>query len=207
MNNEEVEGTKTDDIPKSWPEHLDQAIRTLNGRLLPALKFSPKELLLGLVVNTKPTSSQDASLPITETNVITQMAYVAQQRLDRYAAAVTHALKRKNAFDRKVLKQSPGEVTFSIGQLVQIYHSDLDYTFKTECKLLPKWSSPQRITTRNANSYSLETLKGEPIQGRFSARRLRSFIPQDGTKLADEQRRVEERCAESEQRRVKEDRL
>ena len=42
----------TDSIPKSWPDHFDKAIQIINSRLLSALKFSPKELLLGLVVNT-----------------------------------------------------------------------------------------------------------------------------------------------------------
>jgi hypothetical protein len=205
LNDEEAEKTKVEDIPKSWPEHLDEAIRTLNGRLLPALKFSPKELLLGLVVNTKPTDTQEASSPISVTNVATQMAYVAQQRLDGYAAAVSHALKRKNTFDRKVLKQSPGEVVFSKGQLVQIYRSDLDFTFKTERKLLPKWSSPQRIKSRNLNAYTLETLSGDPIQGTFSARRLRRFLPLEGTKLAEEQKLVEEKSAEEEQHRLEEE--
>ena len=66
------------------------------------------------------------------------MAYVAQQRLDGYAEAVAHALRRKSTFDKRVLAKHPGEVTFSKGQLVQIYRSDLDYTFKMERKLLPK---------------------------------------------------------------------
>ena len=134
-----------------------------------------------------------------EADTTVQMAYVAQQRLDGYTAAVAHALRRKHVFDKRVLEHTPGEVIFSKGQLVQIYRSDLDYTFKTERKLLPKWSSPQRISAKkNLNSYSLETLNGDPIPGSFSARRLRRFIPHEGTKLADEQRQVEERCAEDE---------
>jgi hypothetical protein len=101
------------------------------------------------------------------------MAYVAQQRLDRYAEAVAHAVKRKATFDRKVLVQDPGEVVFLNGQLVQIYHNDLDYTFKkTECKLLPKWSIPHWITSRQLNSYTLETTSGDPLPRFFSARRL-----------------------------------
>lgn len=39
-------------MPENWPTHLDEAIRYLNRRILPFLKFSPNELLLGLVVNT-----------------------------------------------------------------------------------------------------------------------------------------------------------
>jgi hypothetical protein len=66
---------------------------------------------------------------------------------DRYAEAVAHALRRKKAFNKKVFAQKLGEVTFSKGQLVQIYRSNLDYTFKTEHKLLPKWSIPQQITS------------------------------------------------------------
>ncbi|KAH7919481.1 hypothetical protein BV22DRAFT_987328, partial [Leucogyrophana mollusca] len=78
----------------------------------------------------------------------THMAYVAQQRLDGYDSIVKHALKRKDAFDRRVLRSQPGEVIFSIGQLVQVHRSDLEYTFKAECKLVPKWSIPHRVTER-----------------------------------------------------------
>ncbi|KAG2749755.1 hypothetical protein P692DRAFT_201656022, partial [Suillus brevipes Sb2] len=81
-------------------------------------------------------------------DVSTQMAYVAQQQLDGYDAAVRHAIKRKAAFDKRVLERTPGEVIFSIGQLVQYYRSKLDYTFDAKRKLLPKWSPPHRITAR-----------------------------------------------------------
>jgi hypothetical protein len=127
------------------------------------------------------------------------MAYVAQQHLDGYAEAVAHALKRKSIFDKRVLSRKPGEVIFSIGQLVQIYRSDLDYTLKTERKLLPKWSIPQRIASRLLNSYTLETRKGDPIPGTFSARRLRRFIPKEGSKLGEEQKLFEERRREKEE--------
>jgi len=112
---------KIEDLPKSWPDHFDEAIRILNWHLLPHLKFSPKELLLGLVVNTKPTGVTHATQPTSEADIMTQMAYVAQQRLDGYAEAVTHAMKRKTAFDKRVFAQGLGEVIFSKGQLVQIY--------------------------------------------------------------------------------------
>ena len=196
LNNDEIEKMPTDDIPKHWPDHFDNAIRILNWHLLPALKFSPKELMLGLVINTRPTDLDCATAPTAETDATLQMAYVAQQRLDGYAEAVTHALKRKSAFDRKVQAGKLGEVIFSKGQLVQIYRSDLDYTFKTERKLLPKWSIPHRVTARQLNSYTLETTEGEPVPGHFSARRLRKFIPKEGTKLAEEQRCLELRLAE-----------
>jgi len=195
LNNNDIEKMKVDDIPKTWPDHFEEAIRILSWRFLPSLKFSPKELLLGLVVNTKPTDIAHSTLPTSETDATTQMAYVAQQRLDGYAEAVAHALRRKRAFDRKVLAQNPGEVVFSKGELVQIYRSDLDYTFRTERKLLPKWSLPQRVASRNLNSYNLETIKGDPVPGLFSARRLRRFTPKEGTKLSKDQKLVEKHCA------------
>ena len=80
--------------------------------------------------------------------------------MDGYAEAVVHAMKRKSWFDRSVLARKPGEVIFSTGQLVQVYRSDLDETFKTERKLLPKWSPPYRVVSRMLNSYVLEMLKG-----------------------------------------------
>ena len=177
IREDDYNGVEWENIPASWPKHFDKAIRIMNWRLLPSLKFSPKELLLGLVVNTKPTNINQSVLPITEQEVATQMAYVAQQRLGGYAGVVVHMVKRKSVFDKKVLAHKPGEVTFSKGQLVQIYHSDLDETFKTECKILPKWSPPHRITSRALNSYTLETLIGAPINGHFSARCLQRCWP------------------------------
>ena len=163
LNEEETKKMSTDDIPRGWPDHFDEAIRILNWCLLPALKFSPKELMLGLVINMKPSDPNSSNLPISESDAALQMAYVAQQHLDGYSEAVAHTLKRKTAFDKRVLSRNPGEVIFLKGQLVQIYRNDLDYTFKTDRKLLPKWSVPQRVVSRNLNSYKLETLNGDPI--------------------------------------------
>ena len=184
-----------DKLQKTWPLHVDDTVLALNTGILPALKFTPKELLLGLVVNTPRTPLSISSAEPLPTEVETQMAYVAQQRLDGYEAIVRHAVSRKGAFDRRMLAKKPGQVIFKRGQLVQIYRSDLDYTFKTERKLLPKWSQPRRVTKRLRNSYKLENLDGSEIEGTFSSRRLREFIPREGTQLALAQRELEERIA------------
>jgi len=115
------------------------------------------------------------------------MAYVAQQRLDGYDEAVRHALKWKAAFDKCVLQRHPGEVAFARGQLVQVYRNDLDYTFKTDRKLLPKWSQPCRVAEQLHNSYKIETLTGSPLSGLYHARRLRAFTPKEGSRLHDAQ--------------------
>ncbi|KAA1477542.1 hypothetical protein DENSPDRAFT_759666, partial [Dentipellis sp. KUC8613] len=75
------------------------------------------------------------------------MAYTMQQCLDGYSAAMQHTINRKAESDRRVARTT-GERIFTKGQLVQVYRSDLDYTFSTERKLLPKWSTPYRIANR-----------------------------------------------------------
>ena len=129
--------TKREDLPRNCPDYLEEAIRIINTRLLPALNYSLKELLLGLVVNTTPTNPTISSEPITVDDTTTQMAYVAQQQLDGYSEMVNHALKRKAIFDKQVLARKPGEVIFHKGQLVQIYHSDLDYPTRRNANCFP----------------------------------------------------------------------
>jgi hypothetical protein len=65
----------------------------------------------------------------------THIAYTVQQHLDRYEAIIKHT------FDKHI-QAKLGEVIFAKGQLVQVYHSNLDYTFKTERKLVLKWLPP-----------------------------------------------------------------
>ena len=189
---DQPDGDDWDALPKSWPDHLDDAVKCLNYRVLPALKFSPKELLLGRVVNTPNTPVNIAtSEEVTNEAAALHLLYVAQQQLDGYDEAVKHAAKRKRAFDKRVQKSKAGEVSFKLNSLVQVYRSDLDYTFKAERKLLPKWSRPYRVIGQLRNSYTLETINGEPIVGKFHARRLRQFLPRPGTRLAlDEARRT-----------------
>ena len=179
------------DVPSNWPDHLEAAVRCINDRILPNLKYSPNELLLGLIINTKPTPVNEIQTTPTVEEVDVQMAYINQQRFDGYSHIVDHAHRRKEAFDRQVLDHSPREVVFRAGDLVQVYRSDLDYTFKTERKMLPKFSAPRRVVSRNTNSYQLETLEGFPIAGKFSSRRLRLFLPRKGTDLHNVQRAIE----------------
>ena len=186
-----------DDLPRAWPDHFDEAIQILNWRILPALKFSPKELLLSLVVNTTPTPLEvSASMP-TPQDFDTHIAYAAQQRLDGYAEAVRHAMDRKTRFDRRVLESKEGEMMFEKGQLVQVYRSDLAKNIGTERKLVPMWSEPRRVRERLLNSYKLETSEGQPLEGEYHARRLRGFTPREGTELATQQKEIEEGIRES----------
>jgi hypothetical protein len=91
--------TKFTDLPAIWPDHLDDAVRLLNDRILPAYKFAPNELCLGLVINTN-----DTPLNVS-TSELAESADVDQQTFDAYSHVVEHANKRKEAFDKRVIKE------------------------------------------------------------------------------------------------------
>ncbi|GAW06777.1 retrotransposon-like family member (retr-1) partial [Lentinula edodes] len=190
-DSEEFKEMNWETLPEKWPEYLDEAVRIINNRILPSVRFSPNELLLGAVVNTRRTPIVEATSVLPQQQVLIQAAYVAQQQFDGYDAFVRHAVKRKRVFDHRVLRKEGKEIVFDKGDLVQVYRSDLDYTFKTIKKIIPKWSRPYRVVERNVNSYTLQTVDGQLIEGKwFAARRLREFKPRMGTKLAQEQLEV-----------------
>ena len=192
------QATTWDKLPATWPDNFDKAIRILNWRILPTLKFCPKEILLGLVVNTSKTPVEVSSSFLPPSDIDNHMTYAAQQRLDGYAEAVQHTVQRKAAFDRRVIKSKAGMVEFKTGQLVQVYRNKIALKLSTERKLTPLWSPPRRITEHLLNLYRLETLEGVPLDGLFNARHLRSFSPREGTGLAAQQKVVEERLASQE---------
>ncbi|KAG2063079.1 hypothetical protein BDR04DRAFT_984153, partial [Suillus decipiens] len=47
LREDDQENLAWDKLPLNWPDHLDHTIMALNHQILPALKFSPKELFLG----------------------------------------------------------------------------------------------------------------------------------------------------------------
>jgi hypothetical protein len=106
-------------------------------------QFCPKEILLGLVVNTSKTPMEVSNSFLPPSEIDMHMAYSAQQWLDGYAEAVHHAIRRKATFDRKVLKSKAGVVKFKNGQLVQVFRDNLASTLRTERKLAPLWSPPR----------------------------------------------------------------
>jgi hypothetical protein len=51
------------DMPSNWPDHLDAAIKSMSDRILPALKYSPNELIFGLPVSSRPTDNPEDIRP------------------------------------------------------------------------------------------------------------------------------------------------
>ena len=94
-----------------------------------------------------------------------------------------------------MLSSTEGEVIFERGQLVQVHRSDLTKSISSERKLAPMWSEPYRVLERLLNSYKLETLEGQPVEGEFHSQRLQAFTPKEGTTLALQQKDLEARKA------------
>uniref|UniRef100_A0A0W0FET2 Uncharacterized protein n=1 Tax=Moniliophthora roreri TaxID=221103 RepID=A0A0W0FET2_MONRR len=130
-------------LPNTQPDHLNTAIHALNTCQLTNFSFSPKELLFGMVVNTKKTLLKEAAPILKEMDVTTHMAYIAQQQLDGYDWMVQHTIRHKNTFDKRVIWESGKEIVFEAGDLVQVYRSNMDHTFKTK-KTDSKVVSPKK---------------------------------------------------------------
>jgi transposase InsO family protein len=82
-------------LPKHWLHHLDNAVKALNHCILPALKFSPKELLLGIAINMPRTEPKEAVVEPSTGEAAIHIAYVAQQHLDGYKVTVKHTITCK----------------------------------------------------------------------------------------------------------------
>jgi len=196
-------------IPKSWPLHLDEAIRQLNDRIRPNILRSPRELLFGLAITPKhrlPMKPTD--IPETSPTMVSENIALADMlRMNAHLLQLEVAEQQKSAWDDR----TPA-INFEIDDIVQIYNTKLDSSYNSTNKLLPKWSTPHIITAKFLNSYSLSTLNGTPISGSFHSRRLRPFIllrgsnldlmskptsyPNDPNSYADDVADAEERMAE-----------
>jgi transposase InsO family protein len=94
LGEDDYDKMQWEDLPENWPQHLEAAVFALNNRILPVLKFSPDELLDGLV-NTAHTPVDEAMLPVNEADTGLQMAYMGQLRTDGYAEMVNHTVRCK----------------------------------------------------------------------------------------------------------------
>jgi len=83
-----------------------------------------------------------------------------------------NAEQQKSAWDNRTLATD-----FQIEDIVQWYNSKLNGNYKSNNKLLPRWSMPHIISGKSLNSYSLSTIHGTEIPSSYHSRRLRRYIP------------------------------
>ena len=130
---------------EKWPDYLEEAIRTMNDRILPAIGFTPRELLWGRRERTSKDNDLEAR-ERTENDIECHLSLADMLHSQAYTDALNKAANRKRRFDDKV-----HPVTFKTGDQVQVYDSKLNTTFDTKAKLLPRWSPPRRITQKHLN--------------------------------------------------------
>ncbi len=144
-NNPDPESTLT-----QWTDHLDAAICSMNNRILPALGFTPRELLWGRRETSEERPKAHGETETKEQDAMYHFAFSDLLHSQAYTGALAEAARRKAIFDDKV-----HPVEFKPGDLVQIYNSKLDVTYETKAKLLPCWSPPRIITDQLLNLYTL----------------------------------------------------
>src|SRR6266481_4705080 len=173
-NLDETEETDTGPgpTPEKWPDHLEEAIRAMNDRILPAVGLTPRELLWGRRETAQERKDEETTAR-TETDIEHHLILADLLCSQGYTDTLTEAANRKRRFDGKV-----HPVTFMTGDLVQVYDSKLDMTFESRAKLLPRWSSPRKVAEKQLNSYALCTQDGRELPGTFHARQLRHYVLQ-----------------------------
>ena len=165
LNLDETEETGTGPGPtlEKWPDHLEEAIRAMNDRILPAVGLTPRELLWGRRETAQERKDEETTAR-TETDIEHHLILADLLRSQGYTDTLTEAANRKRWFDGKVRP-----VTFVTGDLVQVYNLKLDMTFESRAKLLPQWSSPRKVTEKHLNSYTLCTQDSRELPGTFHA--------------------------------------
>ncbi|KAG6843584.1 hypothetical protein H0H87_002952 [Tephrocybe sp. NHM501043] len=148
LGEDEYEKMGKDNIPANWPDHFDNALKYLNKHILPHLKFTLNKLLLGLVINTACTPKSMASEEPKHADVIVQMAYMDQLHLDR-----------------KVTVRAPKEVIFKVGQLMQVYRNNLNFTFQLQQEFLQAQdtgrSTHRQLVQLTASEEAIKEMWGE----------------------------------------------
>lgn len=166
-------------IPWNWPDHLDEAVRAINDRIIPSLNASPREILFGMPLrpdsSTEPPSTPQ---PLSSKDLDTHFTLADTFRYNTHLRSITEAEHKKQLFDSKALVPH-----IKVGDLVQVYDSKADFNLATINKLAPRWSVPRIITGKYLNSFTLSTLNGTPLNGLFHIRRLRPYIPLRGSTL------------------------
>ena len=176
-NHDNTDDATANSIPGNWPDHLDEALRQMNDRILPALNASPRELLFGLPLR------PDTRIPLTPLPTSSSDTYINATLTENFRANA-HLLSLEDAERRKTSFDSNSPLTkFYIGNLVQVYDSASDFNYSAINKLAPKWSEPRIIYGEFSNSFSLCNMSGIPLKGLFHSRRLRHYIPLRGTPL------------------------
>ena len=79
---------------EKWPHYLEEAIRTMNDRILPEIGFTPRELLLGRRERTAEDNSVEAR-ERTESDIEHHLSLTDMLHSQAYTDALNEAANRK----------------------------------------------------------------------------------------------------------------
>lgn len=175
-------------MPYDWPKHFDEAIRQLNDRIRPSIRRTPRELLFGLAMTPEHKQQQSSLEPTTDNlqelvnppiDLVDENLSLADMlRMNAHLLQLETAEQQKSNWDNR----TPA-TDFNIGDIVQWYNNELEDSKLSVNKLLPRWSMPHIITGKFLNSYSISTLYGTELPGKYHSRRLRHYTPLRGSNL------------------------
>ena len=119
LGEDDYKQMRIENIPKNWPDHLNTTIKHLSDCILPALKFLPNELLLGIPTTIHTPINPDSITPSIEADATLHLAIRDQQQFDRYTTIFSHAERGKKRYNNKVMRWAPGNNVFEKDNLTQ----------------------------------------------------------------------------------------
>ena len=102
-----MEEVQWEDLPGDWPKHLTMAVCQMNDRVLPLTGYSPRELLLGFVIEDHRQPLVEVLPKAQDKDIVVHMVFVDLIHAHAFQSTVQHVAQCKMKFDGKVV-----EVTF-----------------------------------------------------------------------------------------------
>ena len=99
--------TSPDHITQAWPNLFDTAICQLNEHIIPAFHLSPKELLLGLVINTAAMPIPDSTMELTPDMVSIQAAYSTSTNSSWMAQVALRCMQHNKKLSLIIVSNDP----------------------------------------------------------------------------------------------------
>ncbi|CEH15969.1 FOG: Transposon-encoded proteins with TYA, reverse transcriptase, integrase domains in various combinations [Ceraceosorus bombacis] len=163
----------TERLLDKWPNLIGEVTSDLNHRLVPAIGYSPAQILFGLTPRSSPLEASDDPGDPDEDNSTLHLALLDSIRWDASTALANQQLKQKSRHNLRVR-----QLELKAGDLVLKHESWLRSQWSN--KLHPRWSGPYKVKESFRNSAVIEDLdSGQQVGGRVHLKRLKRFFPSD----------------------------
>jgi hypothetical protein len=165
-------------IAANWPYFFDEVIAELNDRIKPGTRFTPREILFGLLFAPIHTAPETEPVEPTAKDVEDRIALAEIMRDQSFTRHTADAERRRKHSDK-----ATHPIQFQVGDLVQIYDTHWDFSVSSDRKLAPRWSAPRIIVSQGTNSYRIARMDGTLIDRNIHANHVRGFVVRPETPL------------------------